>query len=78
MEDNAFEKLKSMVDNGNIPEEFKNIISNINSSNSSNSSPSKNSSISPEAISNLMSLLNSKSNEKNRETYGGSKSKCKL
>lgn len=58
MEDNAFDKLKSMMNNGNIPEEFQNIISNMNSSNSSTDSSNKNSGISPEAISNLMNMLN--------------------
>lgn len=58
MEDNAFDKFKSMMNNGNIPEEFQNIISNMNSSNSNTDSSNKNSGISPEAISNLVSMLN--------------------
>lgn len=55
MEDNAFDKIKSMMNNGNIPDEFQNIISNMNSSNSNSSN--KNNEISPEAISNLMNML---------------------
>ena len=57
MEDNAFDKIKSIMNNGNIPDEFQNIISNMNSSNS-NTDSNKNSGISPEAINNLVSMLN--------------------
>lgn len=57
MEDNAFDKIKSMMNNGNIPDEFQNIISNMNSSNS-NTDSNKNGGISPEAINNLVSMLN--------------------
>lgn len=66
MEDNAFDKLKSMLNNGNVPPDLQNIISNINSNNSS----SQNSNISPEAISNLVNLLNSntKSNDSKEES----------
>lgn len=61
MEENAFEKIKSMMNNGNIPEDLQNIISSMNSSSKGNNSSSNNNSISPEAISNLMSMLNGSS-----------------
>lgn len=59
MEDSAFDKLKSMMNNGNIPDEFQNIISNMNSSDSNTNSSNKNNGISPDAISNLMNMLRS-------------------
>lgn len=61
MEENAFEKIKSMMNNGNIPEDLQNIISSMNSSSKGNDSSSDSNSISPEAISNLMSMLNGSS-----------------
>ena len=60
MEENAFDKIKSMINNGNIPEDLQKIISNMNSSSKSNDS-SNNTSISPETINNLMSMLNGSS-----------------
>ncbi len=70
MEDNAFDKFKSMLNNGNIPDEFQNIISSMNSSNSDTDSSNKNSGISPEAINNLMSMLRSIENSANcRRTF---------
>ena len=68
MEDNAFDKLKSMVNSGNIPENLQQILSNINSSNKNANSSSNNSGISPEAINSLMSMLNSHSNDKSEST----------
>lgn len=65
MEENAFDKIKSMINNGNIPEDLQKIISNMNSSNKGNDSSNNNASISPETISNLMSMLNSKNNNSN-------------
>lgn len=65
LEDNSMDKLMSMLNNGNIPEEMKSIISNMNSSNKEASSSSTNNNISPEAINKLMSMLNSKSNSNN-------------
>ena len=59
MDENAFDKLKSMLNKGNIPDDLKNIMSNINSANKTNSSDKQSNSISPEAISNLMNMLNS-------------------
>lgn len=59
MDENAFDKLKSMFNNSNIPDDLKNIMSNINSSNKTNSSDKQSNSISPETISNLMNMLNS-------------------
>lgn len=58
MEENAFDKIKNMMNNGSIPKDLQNIISSMNSSNDNNNSSSNNSSISPETISNLMSMLN--------------------
>lgn len=58
MEENAFDKIKSMINNGNIPEDLQKIVSNMSSSSNGNESSNKNTSISPEAISNLMSMLN--------------------
>ena len=69
MEDNAFDKLKSMVNSGNIPENLQQILSNISSSNKNANSSSNNSGISPEAINSLMSMLNSHSNDKSESTY---------
>lgn len=43
MEDNAFDKLKSMLNTGNIPEELQSLISNMNSSSKSNNSSNENS-----------------------------------
>ncbi len=64
MEDNAFDKLKSMVNSGNIPENLQKILSNINSSDKNTNSSGNTSSISPEAINNLINMLNSRSNDK--------------
>lgn len=66
LEENAFDKLKSMMNNGNIPEDLKSMISNMNSSNKDSNS-SNNNGISPETISNLMSMFNSKANAKGAE-----------
>lgn len=65
MEENAFDKLKSMLNNGNIPDDLKSIMSNISSSNKNNSSNSQDNSISPETIGNLMAMLNSNENKEN-------------
>ena len=72
MEENAFDKIKSMINNGNIPEDLQKIISNMNFSNKGNDSSNNNASISPEAISNLMSMLNnnSKRNDGCLDSYG--------
>ena len=64
MDDNTFDKLKSMLNSGNIPSDLQNILSNIASSNKDSSSSSQNNNISPEAINNLMSMINSKSNNR--------------
>lgn len=61
MEENAFDKIKSMINNGNIPEDLQKIISNMNSSSKGNDSSNNNASISPETINNLMSMLNGSS-----------------
>lgn len=63
MEDNTFDKLKSMLNNGNIPDELKNIVSNMSkntsaNNNTSNSSSNANNAISYEFINNLISTLN--------------------
>ena len=63
MEDNVFEKFKSMINNGNIPSDLQNIISNMNSSSKTSDSSSNNSGISPDTISNLMNMLNSNRQE---------------
>lgn len=68
MEDNAFEKFKSMINSGNIPEELQSILSNISSSNKTDTSSNKNSGISPEAINNLMSMINSKSSNRSNDS----------
>ena len=68
MEDNAFDKLKSMVNSGNIPENLQKILSNINSSDKNTNSSGNTSSISPEAINNLINMLNSRSNDKSENT----------
>lgn len=72
MEENAFDKIKSMINNGNIPEDLQKIISNMNSSNKGNVSSNNNASISPETISNLMSMLNNNSKRVvgDADTYG--------
>lgn len=57
MEENAFDKFKSMLNNGNIPDDFQNIISNMNSPSSNADSSNKSNGISPEAINNLMNML---------------------
>lgn len=62
------DKLMSMINNGNIPGEMKNIISNMNSSNKETNSSNSSNSISPEAISNLMSMINSKSSSNSKST----------
>lgn len=61
MDDNTLENLKSMLNNSNIPDNLQDILSNLNSSNNGSNSPSQNNGISPEAISNLVSMLNSHS-----------------
>lgn len=58
MEDDAFNKFKSILNNGNIPDELQSIISNMNSSNKNTDSSNKNNGISPETINNLMNMLN--------------------
>lgn len=63
MEENAFEKIQAMLSNGNIPNELKDIISNINSSKKNDASQNNN--ISPESISTLINMLNS--NKKTEE-----------
>ena len=69
-----FNNIKSMMDNGNIPDDIQNIVNNLkNSSNDNKDNNSSNSNninfdsnkISPEMISNLANLLNSNSNENN-------------
>lgn len=66
MEDNTFDKLKSMLNNGNIPSDLQNILSNMSKSDNSNETQSPEKSISPEAISNLMNMLNSKNNKRSK------------
>lgn len=75
MEDNAFDKLKSMVNSGNIPEDLQKIIRNMNSSNKTADSSSNNSSISPETINNLMTMLNSHSNDKSDNSTNSNENK---
>ncbi len=58
MEENTFDKLKSILNSGNIPADLQNIISNMNSSNKSTESNNSNSGISPEAINNLINIMN--------------------
>lgn len=61
MDDNTLENLKSMLNNSNIPDNLQDILSKLNSSSNSDNSSTQNTGISPEAISNLVSMLNSHS-----------------
>ena len=72
----VFNNIKSMMDNGNLPDNIQEIVNNIKNSNTSNNTENNNSNstsnntnidlnkISPEMINTLSSLLNSTSNEK--------------
>lgn len=62
MGDNTMDKLKSLLNNENISDELKNILSNMATNNNKETKSTE--SISPDAISNLMSMLknNSSSN----------------
>lgn len=66
-----FNNIKNMMDSGNLPDNFKEIVNNFNVSNNKDSNKENNSSafdsnkISPEMISNLANLLGSNSNENN-------------
>ena len=78
-----FNNIKSMMDNGNIPDDIQNMVNNLkNSNNDNNENNSSNSNnvnfdsnkISPEMISNLASLLGSNSSENNSNNNGNSQS----
>lgn len=58
MEDNAFDKLKSMLNSGNIPPDLQNIVAKMASSSKASDSSHSNNEFSPENISNLLSMLN--------------------
>lgn len=60
MDDNTMDKLKSLLNNENIPDELKSILSNLNSNNNNNTKNT--SSISPDTINNLMSMLKNNKN----------------
>ena len=57
----AFNNLKKMVDNGNIPSEVQGIINNLNNSNTDSKQTLNNmlNQVSPEMLNNLSSMLNS-------------------
>ncbi len=75
MDDNSFEKIKSILNSSNIPSDLQSILSNMNSSNNVSDSSTQNNGISPEAINNLVSMLNSHSNSNsNSESFEGEKS----
>ena len=69
--DDLFANVKKMVDSGNIPDDIKQMMNNIqNTSPSSNSSPDINNilnQVSPEMINNLGNMLNS-NNQSNQNT----------
>lgn len=58
MEDNTFDKLKSMLNSNSIPPDLQNIVAKMASSNKASDSSHSNNEISPETISNLLSMLN--------------------
>ena len=68
--DDLFANVKKMVDNGNIPDDIKQMMNNLQSNNNSNSTPDLNnllSQVSPEMINNLGNMLNS-NNQTNQNT----------
>ena len=81
--DELFANVKKMVDSGNIPDDIKQMMNNLqsNSSNSTNTSPSNGNDlnnmlgqISPEMINNLSSMLNSSTQNSNNHNSNNSTS----
>ena len=82
--DDLFANVKKMVDSGNIPDDIKQMMNNLQSNNnsgqsasppSSNSSPDLNnllSQVSPEMLNNLGNILNTNNQSNNHSTPGSS------
>lgn len=69
MDDDVVEKLKSMLNNGNIQDNINNMLSNMNNSKKEENSSTPN--ISPDTINNLLSAINS-ANSSNSDTSSSS------
>ena len=68
MDDSTLDKFKTMLNNGNIPSELQNIISNMNTTNKNTDSSTKSNGISPETINNLVSMLNSNTKSSTKDS----------
>ena len=69
----AFNNLKKMIDNGNIPSEVQGLVNNLNNSNNDSKQTLNNmlSQVSPEMLNNLSSML--QSNNNNNSNYSNNK-----
>ena len=70
----AFNNLKKMVDNGNIPTEVQGLVNNLNNSTGDSKQTLNNmlSQVSPEMLNNLSSMLNSNNSANNSNNTGSS------
>lgn len=69
--DDLFANVKKMVDSGNIPDDIKNMMKNIQNNNNSNSNTNSESpfnNISPEMLNNLGNMLNSNTPNSNKSS----------
>lgn len=69
--DDLFANVKKMVDSGNIPDDIKNMMKNIQNNNNSNSNTNSESpfnNISPEMLNNLGNMLNSSTPNSNKSS----------
>lgn len=74
--DDLFANVKKMVDSGNIPDDIKQMMNNLQSNNNTNSNPTPDlnnilSQVSPEMLNNLGSMLNSNNQSNQNSSQSG-------